>query len=117
MDDFVLFGNDKVLLAEQQSRVEQFCSEKLGLTLHEKGGIKRHSQGLGFLGFRIFRTHKRIKGPALTRFVGGTRYHWRKVNKGQRRAASFEAGRGSWLNHAAQGDTYGLVLSLKEKYL
>jgi hypothetical protein len=116
MDDFVLFGNDKALLAEQQRRVEQFCREKLGLTLHEKGGIKKHSEGLGFLGFRIFRTHKRIKGPALTRFIRRARARWREVNKGHRMADSFEAGRRSWLNHAAQGDTYGLVLSLKEKY-
>ena len=116
MDDFVLFGNDRAVLEEQQSRVEQYCSQKLALTLHEKGGVKTHSEGLGFLGFRIFRTHKRIKGPALTRFIRKARHRWREVGCGHRMAASFEAGRRSWLNHAAQGDTHGLILSLKKKY-
>jgi len=116
MDDFVLFGNDRALLQRQHSLIVDFCMQKLGLTLHEKGGIKKHSEGLGFLGFRIFRTHKRIKGPALTRFIRGARYRWREVSEGHRTVASFEAGKRSWINHAGQGDTNGLVLSLKEKY-
>jgi len=91
MDDFVLFGNDRALLEHHQSQVQAFCLEKLSLTLHQKGGIKKHSEGLGFLGFRIFRTHRRIKGPALTRFIRKARYQWREVNKGHRMAASFEA--------------------------
>ena len=115
MDDFVLFGNDRQELGRLLVLVRNFCKERLGLSLHEKGGIKRYDEGLGFLGFRIFRTHRRLKGPALKRFLRRARARLRECQGGLLSPNSFNDGIKAWRAHVRYGDTYHLVLHLQER--
>ncbi len=122
MDDFVLFCNDRNQLQEWRSRVYERVNRGLLLELHEKGGIKEHREGLSFLGFRVFRTHRLLKGVALTRFLRRARRRWGELDnvwgdeQVRRCKESIAVGTKAWLAHLKYGDTHGLVLRLQERY-
>jgi RNA-directed DNA polymerase len=69
MDDFLLFGDDKVRLHETLAAVRSFLDEKLRLTLKESATILSPvSGGLSFLGFRVFPGTIRLCGAKWRRF-------------------------------------------------
>lgn len=122
MDDFVLFCNDRNQLQEWRSRVYERVNRGLLLELHEKGGIKEYREGLSFLGFRVFRTHRLLKGVALTRFLRRARRRWVELDnvwgdeQVRRCKESIAVGTKAWLAHLKYGDTHGLVLRLQTRY-
>ena len=69
MDDFILFSDDKRELAIFLKRIRAFLFEKLQLELKEKAvRISPVSEGLPFLGYRIFRGLVRLQRAKLVRF-------------------------------------------------
>jgi len=83
MDDFISFSNDKNDLQELLEKIRQFASEKLKLELKkEVVRIAPVSEGVPFLGFRIFPNLIRLQRPNLVRFR-------KKLKK---REAQFRAG-------------------------
>ncbi|MBN2891591.1 MAG: hypothetical protein JXL97_06980 [Bacteroidales bacterium] len=77
MDDFVIFSNNKQSLKDILPKIEDFLSENLSLNLKPKATIiNQHTNGLSFLGTRIFRSVIRIKSENLKRIS-------KKVNEKQ----------------------------------
>lgn len=69
MDDFILFSNDKRELSVFLKRMRAFLSESLHLELKEKAvRVSPVSEGLSFLGYRIFRGLVRLQRAKLVRF-------------------------------------------------
>lgn len=69
MDDFLVFGTDKGLLAEHFSGIRRFVGERLRLEIREEVSfIAPVLQGIPFLGFRIFPGMVRLKRENLVRF-------------------------------------------------
>lgn len=67
MDDFVLFGEDKASLWERKQALEDFLRERLLLSLREERSILAPvSEGLPWLGFRVW--------PSLVRLQGKTKF-------------------------------------------
>ncbi|GAX60889.1 RNA-directed DNA polymerase [Candidatus Scalindua japonica] len=69
MDDSVLFADEKYTLWDAKNRIESYLSSELGLKL--KGNsviVAPGSQGLSFLGFRIFPGIIRIQRQGWRRF-------------------------------------------------
>lgn len=122
MDDFVLFGEDRSQVEEWQCAVHDMVNTRLLLSLHEKGGIKEYREGLSFLGFRVFRNYRLLKGVALTRFLRRARLRWREVDaelsceEARQSLASVAVGTRAWLAHVRYGDTNNLVLQLQKRY-
>jgi retron-type reverse transcriptase len=56
VDDFVLFDESKERLVYLKSEIEQYLQKELKLTLREDAKLKKHSEGLDFLGY-IIRPH------------------------------------------------------------
>jgi hypothetical protein len=108
VDDFLLFANDKrTLWWWRDALIERLA--QLRLTLHEDSAQARPAtEGIPFLGFIVFPTHRRLK-----RCKG---IHFRRRLKGLLHdyavgAISFDAVSASvsgWINHARYGDTWGL---------
>lgn len=71
MDDFVIFNNNnKQILKNILPEIENFLAEKLNLKLKPKSVvINQHTNGLSFLGTRIFRSTIRIKPENLKRIA------------------------------------------------
>ncbi|MEM8485579.1 MAG: reverse transcriptase/maturase family protein [Bacteroidota bacterium] len=69
MDDFLLFADDKSALRDHLSSIWSFLSERLRLELKEKAVIVAPvSQGIPFLGFRVFPGLIRLEARKWTRF-------------------------------------------------
>jgi RNA-directed DNA polymerase len=122
MDDLVLFGDDRGRVEGWRRAVHDMVNKRLLLSLHEKGGIKEYREGLSFLGFRVFRKHRLLKGVALTRFLRRARIQWRELEAEQlpdraaERLASITVGTRAWLAHIRYGDTHNLALHLRKLY-
>jgi len=108
VDDFVLFSDSKLRLREMREAVVE-SMESLRLEIHPgKSRIYRCSDGVTFLGWRLF--------PDRTRLVRGNVKRFRRRMKEMR--AGYAAGRmtwddveqrvQAWIGHASQGNTWML---------
>lgn len=61
MDDVIILCNDKVQLREWKDRIEVFLLEELELRLNSKTCIRPISQGIEFVGYRIWPDHVIIR--------------------------------------------------------
>ena len=69
MDDFILFSNDKKELKDHLEQIRCYLSDELHLHLKEKVvRIAPVSEGLPFLGYRVFRGLTRLQRANLVRF-------------------------------------------------
>jgi retron-type reverse transcriptase len=72
MDDFVLFSEDKISLKRDLQLIETFLAEKLKLQIKEKSAqINRTSQGIPFLGYRVYPNLLRVRKENLRRCLKG----------------------------------------------
>ncbi|MGI5826096.1 MAG: RNA-directed DNA polymerase [Patescibacteria group bacterium] len=68
MDDFFVISGDKDHLRLVREKIRCFLKEKLDLDLHpRKVNIQKVSQGVSFVGYRIFYDHMLIRGSTLLR--------------------------------------------------
>ncbi len=108
VDDFLLFGDDKrTLWAWKQAIVDRLA--RLRLTLHAGSAqVKPVTQGIPFLGFVVYPTHrllKRRKGIAYRRKLRDLLLRY--DGSIPARAPIDRSVRG-WINHVRYGDTWGL---------
>lgn len=69
MDDFLVFGNDKGQLAEIKEEIRGFLKNRLNIRLHEaKSQIFKTRDGIKFLGFRLFKSYRRLTSDNVRRF-------------------------------------------------
>lgn len=69
VDDFVILHRNKEVLRKYELRINQFLIERLQLELHrEKTKIILLSQGINFLGFKIFYHHKNLQRKNKNKF-------------------------------------------------
>jgi retron-type reverse transcriptase len=106
VDDFVVFDQSKTRLHEVRTQFENYLT-KLRLKLHEKKcRIFKVDEGVCFLGFRIFPTHRLLKKQNLL-------YMRRKLKRMQTEyqeedlsIENLSQRIQSWVSHAEHGDTY-----------
>jgi hypothetical protein len=109
VDDFAAFGDDAGELAAVRDRMAEYLRERLNLRLHSrKTRVFPVTEGVDFLGFRVFPTHRLLRKKAG--------YHYRRMLfRLARRVRDGEVAGGavvnsfrSWSAHAAWGATHGL---------
>lgn len=109
VDDFVLFSDDKKQLHDWRDAIIAYLVG-LRLTIHENRCQPRPvTQGVTFLGFTAYPTHrrlKRIKGLAYQRRL---RAVYKAYLRGEITAEEGRASVMSWLGHVRHGNTRGLV--------
>lgn len=109
VDDFILFGRNKVELQKAGREVSFFLAEQLRLYLNErKSFVIPTASGISFLGQRIFSTHRLLRKANVRRFRKRLRKRLRKLNANQLSPGKFEAQLNAWLGHAQQADTWQL---------
>lgn len=108
VDDFLLFGDDKRTMHTWREAVIAFL-RRLRLTLHEgRAQVFPVTEGVPFLGFRVYPTHRRLKqanGKAFRRRLKGLAHAYTagKIEWGELNASVL-----GWVNHVRYGDTWGL---------
>jgi retron-type reverse transcriptase len=108
VDDFLLFADDKKTLWDWRSRLIERL-DRLRLKLHEEQAIVRPTtEGVRFLGFIVFPTHRRLLRRSglhyrqhLRQLVALYRQH--KISGDELTASIL-----GWVNHVRYGNTWGL---------
>jgi RNA-directed DNA polymerase len=108
MDDLVVFGNEKDWLGEIKKDIGEYL-QRLRLKLHpNKSRIYLTTSGIGFLGYKIYPTHRLISKQNIKRakrrikkylkLLGVGMIHWSKLTRSIR----------SWLGYAIHADSFNL---------
>ena len=107
-DDWLLFGDDKALLAEQHDCIQAKLID-LRLVLHDRK-TQRYpvATGIPFLGFRLYPTHRRLKRPNVIRFKRRMRRVFGQFAAGEIPIEQVHASVNGWVAHARHGSTYRL---------
>lgn len=110
MDDIVVLGDDKHKLMDSFLRLNDWSMEHLKLRIG-KWQVSQTSQGVNFLGYRIWSTHKLLRKDSVTRAK-------RKIANFVKHddmdgLSKFTA---SWGGHAQWANTYNLTKWMENKY-
>lgn len=112
MDDIVILGNDPAMLRASFDSVAGFSEANLGLQI-SRWSAQPVSQGINFLGYRIWPTHKLLRQSSVIR---AKRKIARYIDREDGEALDkFLA---SWRGHASWADTQNLMdwLGAKHNY-
>lgn len=108
VDDLLLFADDKRTLGQWRAALIERLAQ-LRLTLHAEAAQARPvTEGIPFLGFTVFPTHRRLK---RRKGVAFQRRFKRLLHDYATGMVSFEQVTASvqgWVNHVRYGDTWGL---------
>jgi hypothetical protein len=111
VDDLLLFGDDRRALRGWHGAIVDRLAA-LRLTLHPGAHARPVTEGIPFLGFTVYPTHRRLKRRKGIHFR-------RRLNQlaGQYRAGEIPLERvqrsvQGWINHARYGDTWALRESI-----
>lgn len=66
------------------------------------------AQGIPWLGFVVYPTHRRVKARQAQHVRGRLQARWREYCAGLRTFAAFDACVQGWINHVRYADTWGL---------
>lgn len=109
MDDFLLFGPDKIKLRDQYHRINTFVSSKLLLSIKEEATVLGPVwQGIPFLGFRIYPSLIRIRPENKKRFTRKVRKRVHQYQHGHIDSEQFKQSIASMVAHYSHGDTLQL---------
>ena len=108
VDDFLLFSDNKRHLAEAREPIKQFLCG-LRLRLHpRKNTIFPVKEGIRFLGYRVFATHRLLVKENVWRFLRRVRRMQKDYSDGTTTLPDIRRRLISWSGHARQADTHRL---------
>ena len=107
VDDLLLFAADKqTLWAWRQAIVDQLADQRL--TIHPGAHPRPVTEGIPFLGFVVFPTHRRLKRRKVIHYRRRLKAMLHAYSDGMLSADQVTASILGWINHARYGDTWGL---------
>jgi retron-type reverse transcriptase len=112
VDDFLLFSNDKLELADWKNEIIHKLAE-LRLTLHEEcAQIFPTATGIPFLGFRIYPDHRLLKTRKAIHFRRRLKHLLQEYSNGTLELSKLQQTIQSWVHYIGYGDTWGLRRSI-----
>ena len=102
MDDIIVLGYDLAELRAVKNKIENLAAERLGLRLSH-WQVSPVSQGINFLGYRIWSTHKLLRKSSVTRAKRKIRVYTKYAETEKLRAFL-----GSWKGHIFWSNSYNL---------
>lgn len=106
MDDFIILSEDKRCLKDALADIERFLADKLRLKLNPKTGIFKVTQGVNYVGYRHWHTHKLIRKSSIKRVTRKIRKFNAAYTRGEANVEKFNKSLQSWLGHIGHADTY-----------
>ncbi len=108
VDDFVILTDDKKQLHWMREQIRN-CLAIQRLCLHpRKAHITPTSQGLDFLGYRVFPTFRRLRNDNGHRFARRLRHLSQAYQQNKVTWKTVNSSIQSWIGHAKHADTEGL---------
>jgi retron-type reverse transcriptase len=112
VDDFAIFSEDKSALCRLKEDIMEYL-QRLKLLIHpEKSRVYKTTDGVPFLGFRHFRTHRVLNKPNIQRFKRRVR-EMHRAGAGMQRLRESIAG---WSGFARMGDTARMRKRLRAQF-
>jgi len=105
VDDFVILDEDKKKLAFFKERITKFLKKELELKLNRKSSIFPVKQGIDFLGYRIFRTHRLLRKSSIKRM----KRRIKLAKENPEKIPDLRHSIISWLGHCRYANTFNLV--------
>lgn len=72
-DDVQILSDDKTELNRTKKIIGDFLSDRLRLDLNKKTAIRPISEGIDFVGYRIWETHRKLKRSTARRMIRNTK--------------------------------------------
>lgn len=117
MDDFLLFSNSKLFLRDVHDHVREFLRRNLMLELKDEATVLAPvSEGIPFLGLRLWPRLVRLDGPGKRRLIRALRQGRRGLASGRLTEEEIAPSLRSCFAHAAQADSLGLRRALIEEF-
>jgi hypothetical protein len=107
VDDFLLFAEDKLTLWRWLDALGVRLA-RFRLTLHTGAHPKPVTEGVSFLGFRIFPQRRRLRSRKGIQFRRRLRADLNDYADGRKRLVAITATVRGWVNHVRYANTYGL---------
>ena len=108
VDDFALFSDNKQQLWQWKIAAEQFLSRLRLRIHHQRAQVIPVTQGVPWLGFVVFPTHRRLKQPNVQRFQRRLSHLLTGYYQGRVTFAELDASIQGWINHVRYADTWQL---------
>jgi len=112
MDDIIILHQDKRYLHEVKDEIETFLWDNLRLNLNKKTAIRPISQGIEFVGFRMFATHRKLKKTSVKKMKSRLKYVRAAFERGEIDAESLRATEASYLGVMKHFNSHGLRRAL-----
>jgi RNA-directed DNA polymerase len=114
-DDFLVYSDDKCQLREVRAQISRFL-ERFRLRNHEnKSVVFPTRDGIRFLGYRVFPSHRLLSQQNVRRFRRRMRWMQSGFADGQLTLEVIRPRIMSWIAHARHADTYRLRADLFSK--
>lgn len=108
VDDFLLFAEDKETLWKWREAIQERLA-RFRLAMHEESCHPRPvSEGIPFLGFMVFPTHRRLKRRKGIQYQRRLKSLLGSYYSGELDFERVDASVQGWINHVRYGDTWGL---------
>ena len=109
MDDFVILHESQERLYEIKGEIKKFLKTSLKLEVHpKKQSVCPVSDGIDFLGYRIFYSHRLVRKSNIKRFVKRMKTLGKMYQLGLVPFDKIRASINSWLGYVSHADSFGL---------
>lgn len=113
MDDFLLLSDSKAELHTWKHKIKQFLKDELKLELHPvKQQIFPTSTGIDFLGYTVWKHHKKLRRRNVERFIS----RLNKYDKALSTTPFINASLMSWKGYSILADAFGLTKQLHQMH-
>lgn len=116
-DDFIIISHSKKELWQIKREIEDYMNSELGLRLNCKTSIFPASQGIDFVGYRIWSDHRLLRKRSTKRIKRTLRYYQKGYAQGTVSLEQINATIQSWLGHAKHADTWGFREQLFNEFI
>jgi len=107
VDDFALFSKDKRVLWAWRDAIHERLAH-LRLTAHPEAQVARTIDGVPWLGFVVYPTHRLLKRRNAVNFTRRLEHNIDAYERGEIPFAELDASVQGWINHVRYADTWGL---------
>jgi len=108
MDDFVVLEQSKISLRSTWTQIEHYLIVNLRLNLNQKSSIFPIDQGVDFLGYRIWPTHRLLRKRSMKRMRRGLKHFQTQYSRREIDFDTINRSVSAWIGHAQHANTYNL---------
>lgn len=117
VDDWIIVGNGRVELQQFKKIIAEFIADNLDLQLHPKSNVMPIAQGVNFLGYRIWPTHRLLRKSSVVRMRRKLKVLKKKYHAGELSFNEVNPIVQSWIGHAGHANTYNLRKRLFNEFV